>query len=344
MRMKKLICCCDGTWNRPGQKDAGVTVRTNVQKIFEAIDKKDSTGVYQLKYYSAGVGSSGSMLQRLIDGATGSGLDRNIISAYQFLVWNYEPGDQIYLFGFSRGAYTARSLAGLIRNCGILKNNDLQLIQDAYTLYRDRTGESRPDSEKAKAFIAENSYKVERIRFIGVWDTVGSLGIPLSSFRLWNKKRYAFHDTTLSSIVDYAYHALAVDETRVNFVPTIWNQSEWVKDVNPGQVLEQQWFPGVHSNVGGGYPDEKLSDLALAWMVEKAVATGLAMNSSFLQTQIAPSPTGRYYESNVFPFSLAGKKIRAVGKKQNGHEKVDESVYRRMQEVAGYQPVNVPVR
>jgi uncharacterized protein (DUF2235 family) len=340
--MKKLICCCDGTWNRPGQLDNGKTVRTNVQKIFEAIEKKDKAGVYQLKYYGAGVGSSGGWLQRIIDGATGSGLDRNIISAYQFLVWNYEPGDQIWLFGFSRGAYTARSLAGLIRNCGILKNNNLQLIQEAYTLYRDRTPGSRPDSDKAKAFVEQNSYTVPRIHCIGVWDTVGSLGIPLSGFRLWNKERYAFHDTTLSSIVDHAYHALAVDETRVNFVPTIWNQSENVKQYNPGQVLEQRWFPGVHSNVGGGYPDEQLSDLALRWMIEKAAAAGLAFDDAFLQQEVAGSPVGQYFESNVFPFSLAGKKQRPIGHKKNGNEKVDASVYERMRLVNSYHPKNLP--
>src|SRR4051794_40399042 len=134
---KKIVICCDGTWNSPGDKSKGVIIKTNVQKLFEGVCNLDENGVLQIKYYTEGVGTSGSLLRRVLDGATGWGLDYHIIDAYKFLVWNYVAGDDIYIFGFSRGAYTARSLAGLIRNCGIIRNNDLNLISDAYNHYRD---------------------------------------------------------------------------------------------------------------------------------------------------------------------------------------------------------------
>ncbi len=209
--MKRIIICSDGTWNKPGNTDNGFVVRSNVQKIFEVIAKSDS-GIAQIKHYDTGVATVGTSVARAIDGAMGIGLENNIINAYKFIVWNYEPGDELYLFGFSRGAYTVRSLAGLIRRCGILKNQDLILIQEAYHIYRDRSQERR--LERSVNFTAKNSFPNPQIKFLGVWDTVGALGIPHTSFRMWNKKKYKFHDLTLSSIIKHAYHAMAVDEHR----------------------------------------------------------------------------------------------------------------------------------
>ena len=119
--MKRIVSCSDGTWNKPNSRFEGIPVRSNVQKIFDLIRKKDDSGILQIKYYDEGIGAEGNLFTRLFDGATGKGIDENILDAYRFVVWNYEPGDEIYLFGFSRGAYTARSLAGLIRKCGIIR-------------------------------------------------------------------------------------------------------------------------------------------------------------------------------------------------------------------------------
>jgi len=209
--MKRIIICSDGTWNKPGNTDNGFVVRTNVQKIFEVIAKSDGD-IIQIKHYDNGVGVIGNTIKRMVNGALGAGLDDNIINAYKFIVWNYEPGDEIYLFGFSRGAYTVRSLAGMIRKCGILKNQDLCLIKETYDFYRLKLHERKAARAMSAQFVAKNSYPDPEIKFLGVWDTVGALGIPHNSFRLWNQKRYKFHDLTLSSIIKYAYQAMAVDE------------------------------------------------------------------------------------------------------------------------------------
>lgn len=336
--MKRLIACCDGTWNKPGVVVNGKKVRTNVEKIFHSIRKKDPLDVYQLKYYCEGVGAAGSLLTRVLNGATGKGIDENIIAAYKFLVWNYEPGDEIYLFGFSRGAYTARSLAGMICNCGIVKSNDLRLINEAYQLYRDRGESTSPNAEKSKKFREEKSYVVNNIKFIGVWDTVGSLGLPLNMFQFINKQKYAFHDTTLSSIVDYAYHALAIDEKRSNFKPTLWTKSKAASARAVPQVLEQKWFAGVHSNVGGGYPTEGLSDIALFWIIEKAKDTGLSFDEDFIAEEIRPDYRDTIYPSLKFPYTLAGKYIRSICSQDNTDEDVHATAIERFKAENMYTP------
>lgn len=250
--MKRIITCSDGTWNKPNSVYHRVAVRTNVQKIFDYILKRDEAGTIQIKYYGEGIGAEGNWLTHFFDGATGEGIDANILDAYKFIIWNYEPGDDIYLFGFSRGAYTARSVAGLIRKCGIIRKNDLNLISNAYALYRDRAAD--PESDVARRFRMEYSYEVSKIKFIGVWDTVGALGMPLFALQWYNKLKYAFYDTTLSSIVENAFHALSIDEKRSNFKPTLWERSTNPAKRDFKQVLEQRWFAGVHANVGGGYP------------------------------------------------------------------------------------------
>jgi uncharacterized protein (DUF2235 family) len=338
--MKRIIACSDGTWNRPNIKGRdGKPIKTNVQRIFDCIEKRDKgNDRIQIKYYDEGIGAQGGMFMRMFNGATGKGIDDNIRDVYKFICWNYEPGDDIFLFGFSRGAYTARSLAGLIRKCGIIKKNDLDLIHDAYSLYRDR--KNGPNDVKTIAFRKDYSHEVSSIKFIGVWDTVGSLGLPLHSFQWYNKRRYSFYDTTLSSIIEHAYHALAVDEKRKTFEPTLWTKSD---KQQPGfvQKLEQRWFPGVHSNVGGGYEDCGLSDIALKWMFQKAEDAGLCMDPGF--KQLPDGCKGKLYNSRTGFFSLLPKKDRVIAV-DNETSFIDDSVYRRMEMVEDYRPVNVPTR
>ncbi|MBE7176460.1 MAG: DUF2235 domain-containing protein [Mucilaginibacter polytrichastri] len=336
---KRIITCSDGTWNSPYGIFHGKPIRTNVQKIFEAIcNRDDKDDIAQIKYYDTGVGTTGNRFERIYAGMVGYGLDENILDAYKFIVWNYEQGDELYLFGFSRGAYTARSLCGMIYKCGILRNNDLNLIQQAYRLYRDDA--LKAGSPEAQDFRDANSHPARNIYFIGVWDTVGSLGIPGKMFDLYNKKKYEFHDTKLNHEVAYAYHALAVDERRVDFEPALWEQSE--KAIGAGrQVMEQMWFPGVHSNVGGGYESEKLSDIALQWMVEKAAGTGLAFEQAYVNGRIEPDADGMLYNSKVFPFSLKADFLRPVAQQKNGNEQVHPSVYTRMEQNAEYRPPNI---
>jgi uncharacterized protein (DUF2235 family) len=328
--MKRIITCSDGTWNAPSEK-----ARTNVQKIFDLILKRDSNGIAQAKFYDEGIGAQGGMVTRMLNGATGKGIDDNIKDIYKCIVWNYEPGDEIYLFGFSRGAYTARSLAGLIRKCGILKKSDLSLITKAYELYRDRN--ITPNSEETKKFKNEYCFEVSNIKFIGVWDTVGSLGIPLNAFQWFNKKKYSFYDTTLSSIVDYAYHAISIDEQRSNFKQTPWKKSENADKRATPQVLEEKWFAGVHSNVGGGYPDEGLADIPLQWMIDKARATGLAFDEEAIKHYVKPNVEATLYNARKGIFALTPPHVREIDKEAI----ICDTVYDRMGKIPGYKPRNV---
>ncbi|MDR3713128.1 MAG: DUF2235 domain-containing protein [Puia sp.] len=338
--MKRLITCSDGTWDRPGNIDRGLPVQSNVQLIYNCICG-NGNGVKQLKAYDTGVGSSTfSIRDQLLGGATGLGIDKKIKDIYTFFVMNYQPGDEIYLFGFSRGAYTARSLAGFIRNCGILKPAYLSFIDRAYELYRDRNDYTSPDSDLMVSFKANYCVEpVTRIKFIGVWDTVGSLGIPLPAFRFYNMERYKFHDETLSSTVDFAYHALAVDERRALFKPTLWQESTNTK-LGTTQIMEQRWFPGVHCNIGGGYTDRGLSDTTLAWMIEKAKGIGLYFDPAETAT-IHPDYKGELRDSFTPLYWLSGRIWRDVMKRTDTHEQIDESVYARHLAIPAYTPKNI---
>lgn len=266
---KKLIVCADGTWNNEDR------TRTNVAKIHRALQTWHVEGVDQWVCYVRVGTTFGEALR---GGAFGYGLSRNILQAYDFLVDNYELGDQLYFFGFSRGAYTVRSLTGLIRNSGLLKKEFRQLVDDAMKLYRNRSNKTDPNSDAAKDFRDKYSHEPD-IEFIGVWDTVGSLGIPTGHLRLLSLLfrlfgyDWQFHDPQLSRRVKHAYHALAIHERRSTFVPTLWEQQEGAG----GQMLQQIW-PGVHCDVGGGYNAAGLSDESLYWMIEKAKGVRLTVS------------------------------------------------------------------
>lgn len=345
--MKRIITCSDGTWNKPGTKDRGIVVKTNVEKMYNNIcaqgtDEKGGD-IKQLKAYDQGVGTGYSILDRLAGGAIAAGLDKNIKDMYTFICLNYEPGDEIYLFGFSRGAYTARSIGGLIRNCGILKPQNIHLIEQTYSLYRDRNEYSKPDSDLMiswkRNYCAEI---VSPITFIGVWDTVGALGIPLKFYKSFNKEKYKFHDCTLSSFVKNAYHALAIDERRVLFEPTLWEKSKTVlNDDNHEQKLEQRWFAGVHSNVGGGYAGTGLSDLALNWLKEKAEGVGLCFHDP-LPDRIVPNPGDEIRNSYTYMYWLSPPKWRSIDIGDHGsNQAIDESVWQRYQSDKSYRPGNL---
>jgi uncharacterized protein (DUF2235 family) len=288
---KRLIVCCDGTWNRADQP-----CPTNVKKLYEAVDQSDAAG--QVAWYEPGVGTR--PLEHLIGGAFGIGLSRNVQRCYRWLVDRYEPEDELFFFGFSRGAFTARSLAGLVRNSGILRREKRDMVEAAYKLYRSREPGNAPWEENANKFRDDNSHPLPEIRFIGVWDTVGALGIPVHALSPpWLTKKYAFHDTTLSSYVKNAYHALSIDERRGPFEPTLW-----VRKTKPGggfepmpadQTVEQVWFAGVHSDVGGGYPEPALAEIALKWIANRAHDCGLVLKPGHLEP--APDPLADAHDS-----------------------------------------------
>ena len=280
--MKSLVVCCDGTWNRPDHVDQGVAAPTNVAKLALALADEDKDGNRQVLHYEAGVGTR--RYERFLGGGFGVGLSRNIKECYRFLVDNYEPGDRLYFFGFSRGAYTARSTTGLVRNSGILLPSNRDRLDEAYALYRNPDRDSEPGGIAAQLFRRSYSHADIYIDFIGVWDTVGALGVPIDGFRPpFLSRLWTFHDTTLSRYVRNAYHAIAIDERRRPFKPTVWQQ----KPDAQGQTLEQVWFTGVHCDIGGGYRDPSLSEIPLLWMAEKARQCGLAFKNDHLVVKAA---------------------------------------------------------
>ena len=270
--MKRLVLCCDGTWNRADQRQDGIPCPTNVIQLAFRVAKRDGA-VDQVLFYDQGVGT-GNWIDRFTGGAFGEGLVDNIFDAYRFLIANYEPGDAIYVLGFSRGAYTARSLCGMVRKCGILKRASVLHYHDALQLYR--RSDCGPNDPESVAFRRKHSVLGQEnveIQFLGVWDTVGALGIPLRGLRWLSRREDQFHDTELSGCVRYAYHALAIDEHRGPFQPTLWAYKP-----KPNQVVRQVWFAGAHSDVGGGYPEIGLSHFALRWMIDGARSAGLAFD------------------------------------------------------------------
>jgi uncharacterized protein (DUF2235 family) len=299
---RRLVVFADGTWNTPEDEDEGLLAPTNVAKMYEAARRRPvaADGTHQIAFYHPGVGVKPNFLEQgvskiadllhihtanrnLLEGATGDGIDRNIKECYRWLVQQYVPGDHILLFGFSRGAYTVRSLAGLIRNSGLIRRDSDALLDDAFRLYRDRSMETHPTSDTATEFRKEHSYE-PGIRFIGVWDTVGALGIPLGIFKGLNANLYQFHDVTLSSSVDIAYQALAIDEHRKPFAPAVWEQQP--SAAANGQIVRQMWFAGAHSNVGGGYHECGLSDQTFRWVADGAASAGLEVDAAYVAEHI----------------------------------------------------------
>lgn len=323
---RKLIVLYDGTWNTPEDQ-------TNVARLAQRLAAKSGDGSDQIALYDKGVGTHA--LDRLSGGIFGYGLSDNIRQGYGWLATNYRPDDELFFFGFSRGAYTARSLVGLIRKCGVLHSPDPNLVRQAYDLYRDKN--IHPDSPEANAFRASFAH-APRVRFIGVWDTVGELGVPVSGVP-FSRDYYRFHDTELSKIVDYAYHALALDENRQDFAPTVWSA---LKPEN--KEVEQRWFIGAHSNVGGGYRHDPLPNLALAWLQRKAGACGLAFkNDVAVGPEDFLAPIRDSYSEFMYGlyklFKRDQRYIRVFGRGVN--ETVDDSVWKRWEARPDYRPPTV---
>ena len=237
----------------------------------------------------------------------GVGLDKHIKEAYHWLGKHYNPGDEIYVFGFSRGAFTARSLVGMIHTTGLLKLNDLddsrsrKLVGLTYNNYRE--GNSKP-VDADLTFDAGNKLP---IHFLGVWDTVGALGVPdhmhgLSIFDdPWN---YRFLDVELTSCIKHARHALALDEKRASFMPTLWNENSLAEHPDAKQI----WFTGVHCDVGGGYQERGLSDGPLRWMIEQAQDVGLVFRDGIIKEkdwhkEVKPDPWGVRHDSTTGVFA-----------------------------------------
>lgn len=303
--MKRIVIFIDGTWNRPDAEH-----QTNVVRLARCVHHRTDGGMPQMVIYSPGVGSGrgntvvARKFDRLLGGALGWGLTDIIEETYRNLIFTYQPGDEIMVFGFSRGGFAARSLVGLIRSCGILRRSDLRSVPLAMQFYMERGDDTHPGSDRSHRFRAKHSPEVVtsekelawrerhapevaealllKVAYLGVWDTVSGLGIP--AFLPWAarvNRQYRFHDTRLSSLVLAARHAISIDERRATFPAFPWSNLDTLNRENLNYLLPshmQQWFPGNHGSVGGGGSRIGLSSIALHWVALGAQAAGLAID------------------------------------------------------------------
>ena len=328
---RRLIVCCDGTWNWPDRKR-----ETNVVRLVRAIAAQAPPAVDggcpipQISHYHLGVGT-GNVLDRIIGGGTGVGISSSVKACYGFLVDNYARGDEIFLFGFSRGAYVARSVAGMVGRVGILQRSEMERFIDAWDWYTDDPIKRKSGDLDA---IAPKRIKGEDvdIECIGVWDTVGAMGIPGTRFCA---SSFKFHETELGPGVRHAFHAMAMDERRGNFQATVWTPNPTPRS---GQLLEQVWFPGVHSNIGGGYEQHGLSDTTLLWMLSRVLAHNLlALDMDYIGSALDHSeryPTGVLADSRKGSWTFVGSPMpRPVGITSDT-ELVHESAFKRADDTA----------
>ena len=321
---RNIVLCFDGTWNSDDRASP-----TNVVKTFQALPASTAAGTRQIRYYDRGVGTG--RFDRVRGGVVGLGLARNVELAYVWLSSNYHPGDRLFLFGYSRGAYTARSLAGLIGLCGVpdpercasAGRSVAVVAHQGMAIYRRRPGAAR--TARAGRHVEEfalsggaagdrpsadaDADALSAVHFIGVWDTVGALGVPVTWLNWIGARRHRFHDVRLDRHIRHACHAIAIDEERRPFAPTLWTNRP-----APGQNVSQLWFPGVHSDVGGGRPATALSDRALLWMWAKAHAAGLALRPEAVQG-LAPDELGRRGNSMSLVYRLLGRYDRPIGER-----------------------------
>lgn len=305
---KKIVICCDGTGNQISNQ------LSNVLKFYRVIQKSDD----QLVYYSPGVGTVGDYdswqlakqkVREVLGLATGYGLDANVLDAYRFLCTHYEDNDEIWLFGFSRGAYTVRVLAAFVYVIGLLKPGQLNLADYAFTAYKKASHDSRKankiadeDALRAAASDAEiaaglpaawefrrvAASRAVTIKFIGVWDTVASVIVPRPDRLLLDLQSLRF--TRTNPGVEIFRHAISIDERRRMFRLHPWNEPQTFK-TNPfnnknwkPQDTRQVWFAGVHADIGGGYPEAEsgLSKFPLLWMINQAKGAGLKTSTAMV--------------------------------------------------------------
>lgn len=347
--MRDLVVCCDGTWQ-------AATARSNVIQLYERL----ALGPHQKKYV-AGVGTGG-LIDRVRGGVAGWGLDVDLLKGYRFLVEEFQEHDRISVFGFSRGAYLARSLAGMVGTVGIVDRTALAgaaldaAVAAAYGRYQTHKAElkearragrdapRRPVTDDALPLAYDPRSPDIPVALVGVWDTVGALGIPsyigLPDL-LGSRERYEFLDVVLDPRIPYARQAVSLDEMRGPFRPTLWDQSA----ASSAQDIAQIWFPGDHCDVGGGHRDDsRLSDGALQWMIDQAhAATGLPFTAAAVRPDplngtlhgMRHGPLGALEEAAMQPRPRATPPVDA---REPLPDRVDASAYQRQQGTAANPP------
>jgi uncharacterized protein (DUF2235 family) len=324
---KRIVFCSDGTWQAPVNN-------TNVYRLYKAL----TVTADQVTYYDDGVGADATGLDRALDGAFGVGLLQTIRDAYSKIAHVFEPGDEIFLFGFSRGAYTVRSLAGMIAACGLPTGSFTDTcVAQAFAAYRDPVNRAA-----ILAGLGACELGAATIRMIGAWDTVGALGIP-AIFGAIDARQFGFLDTGLNPRVMNAYHCLAIDEKRAQFPATLWTSAPAA-----GQTIEQVWFSGCHGDVGGGTAlaggvdaGTRLCDITLGWMAAKAQALGLTMDPT-VAAQFATLPAKYALDASRESWSpvSGAPRLRPIAV----DAKVANSVAVRVQYALTYSPGNLTLK
>lgn len=353
---KNIIICADGTGNK-----GGYTPDSNVYKTYNGVELHN---VAQISFYDNGVGISTNKIWRGLSGALGFGFQRNVRELYRFLAMNYEDGDHIYLFGFSRGAATIRAFLGFISTCGLVKGKGLsheklkEYTEDAFEAYK----QSKRNDQKAKDFRQhKNSHGIVPVQFVGVWDTVSALGLPERTDKLGLISRilslffqladhilniiwpHHFYKYQLSGNVKHACQALALDDARTSFWPMVWDEN-----AHPDVSVEQVWFAGMHANVGGGYRRQGLSNVALHWMLLRAEECGLEFKPGFISKQTEDANVnGRLHDSRDGVAIFYRYHPREIAKlcesKLRGKIRIHETVLQRMKlKTANYAPTHLP--
>jgi Uncharacterized alpha/beta hydrolase domain (DUF2235) len=354
-KSKRLAVFLDGTWNVVGDD-------TNVWRMKSLCAPADAQGTAQLVHYDKGVSG-------LFGGLFGDGVDQIITTAYQWLVDTYNAGDEIFLFGFSRGAYTARSLAGFVATCGLLKSGGALGVNQLYKRYRTRGARTiyelidaqqhgtLGDASREEILMLKYAMPIP-IKLVGVWDTVGDLGVPLISYegvRFWSP--LGFMTTGLRVPIQHGFHALAVDEHRQAFTPTFWTirhpSPPGAPPPRPLESVEQRWFVGAHANVGGGNESDILPQVPLRWLMKKASLHGLVFREDVeLDGDETAAPINDSYGEFLYgtyrvfsrpyfrPIGAPSRQVQG-GTESNVNETIDVSVFARWNANGTYRPSNL---
>lgn len=368
--MKRIAIFCDGTWDTPD-----LPYPTNVYLLYKAARRTAADGTIQLIRYIPGVGTGfgkagiARQWDRLVGGALGVGVTRNILAAYIYLAEHYEPGDQVFIFGFSRGAYTARALTGLIRASGLPRHGETHRAPAALRRYRAAGGQTHPNTEASHRFRLgyspdlatsqqEIDWRVARghpapplftVSYLGVWDTVGAMGIP-GHHRILSLLAHGsqgFHDTGLTGMVRAARHAVAIDETRRSFPPALWRNLDSLPTGGPGQGARpylQHWFAGDHGSVGGGGDIVGLSNITLRWVARGARDGGLEFDPTALAVLAAEEDEFAPLCNQTLPPDLLTRLVSRRGAPRTGAlgpasvENIAASAARRWRGDPAYRP------
>jgi uncharacterized protein (DUF2235 family) len=332
--MKRIVICVDGAWNSRDRVDRATGKRrpTNVTKLARAVRPRTVRGIEQVVFHLDGCRKRGPVTA-LTGVAFARDVDECVRSLYRSIVCSHEPGDELFFFGFSHGAFAVRALAGFMNAVGLIGREDDRYFPDIYECY-ERSATPGSDAWQRAFRNVARVRPCPPIKFIGVWDTVDPRGAAGLIGRIARSLNAKHHDVGLHAGIENAYQALAIDERRAPFKPNLWQRPDgWTGN------LEQAWFPGAHGNLGGCGTDDGLANEALHWMAEKAESHGLELDCAYLES-FRPIFCSGLHEPMAAK-RIFGVNVRAIGAQPGGAERVHQTAIDRRHLFAGYRPKNL---